>query len=103
MRGCELITTSPDRSNIYYGVKPRTDINSDMLPLLKSLQEHKDNALRIIVYCPSLNMCTDLFANYCFDFVIHQSEFYLGFEIWGRSYPFEGGNKAIHTGVPPPM
>ena len=41
MKGCEVVSTSPDRPNIYYGVKPRTEITLDMLPLLNSLKEHK--------------------------------------------------------------
>ena len=40
MKGCEVVSTSPDRPNIYYGVKPRTDITLDMSPLLNSLKEY---------------------------------------------------------------
>ena len=67
MKGCEFVSTSPDRPNIYYGVKPRTEIILDMLPLLNSLKEHKNSAPRVIVYYPSLNICADLYATFHFE------------------------------------
>lgn len=67
MKGCEVVSTSPDRPNIYYGVKPRTDITSDMSSLLSSLKEHKNKTPRVLVYCPSLNICSDLYAFFHFE------------------------------------
>ena len=55
MKGCEVISTSPDRPNIFYSVQPRTDIELDLLLLIDSLKQNKNNASRVIVYCPSLN------------------------------------------------
>ena len=45
----------------------RTDIISDMLPLLNPLKEHRNSAPRVIVYCPSLNICADLYATFHFE------------------------------------
>ena len=56
MKGCEVVSTSHNRPNIYYGVKPRTEITLDMLPLLNYLKEHRNTAPRVIVYCLSLNI-----------------------------------------------
>ena len=67
MRGCELVYTSPDRSNMFYEVLPRTDLEIDLQPLLLSLKEQKDQAPRVIVYCHSLNICADLYAHFHFE------------------------------------
>ena len=64
MKGCKIVSTSPDRPN---GVIPHMDITLDMLPLLNSLKEHIKNAPRVIVYCPSLNICADLYATFHFE------------------------------------
>ena len=56
MVDCVFISTSPDRPNIFYEVHPRTDLDSDMKHLLKSLQDLKNSAPRVIVYCRTLDM-----------------------------------------------
>ena len=38
-----------------------------MLPLLNSLKEHNYRAPCVIVYCPSLNVCADLYAAFHFE------------------------------------
>ena len=67
MTGCDFISTSPDRPNIFYEVIPRTDIDSDMKHLLESLQEHKNLSPRVIVYCRTLDMCANLYAHFHFE------------------------------------
>ena len=67
MGGCEFVSTSPDRSNIFYEVLPRADVETDLQPVLKSLQEYKNQAPRVIVYCHSLNICSDLYAHFHFE------------------------------------
>ena len=51
MVGCEFISVSPDRPNIFYEVRVRTDIETDMQMLLDSLKKYKASAPRAIVYC----------------------------------------------------
>ena len=36
MDGCHFVFTSPDRPNIYYEVHPRSDIETDMEPFVRS-------------------------------------------------------------------
>ena len=67
MVGCECVSTSPDRCNIFYEVRVRTDIETDMEPLLHSLKEYKNGAPRTIVYCRSLNTCAELYAHFHYE------------------------------------
>ena len=66
MQGCKLVYTSPNRSNIYYEVRPRTDIETDFAPLVSDLQCNYNKAERVIVYCRSYNMCADLYEHFLF-------------------------------------
>lgn len=64
MYDSEFVFTSPDRPNIFYEVRPRTDIDYDMKPFVCSLKKHLVEAPRVIVYCQSLNLCADLFGHF---------------------------------------
>lgn len=64
MYDCDFVFTSPDRPNIFYEVRPRTEIELDMKPFVCSLKNHLVRAPRIIVYCQSLNLCADLYAHF---------------------------------------
>jgi RecQ family ATP-dependent DNA helicase len=66
MKGCELVCVSPDRPNICYEVKPRTDIETDFKPLVNTLLAQRNEAERIIVYCRSLNSVADLYAHFLY-------------------------------------
>ena len=69
MINCMKIIRSPDRPNIFYEVKVRTDINSDFSILLSTLRE-KHNVIetpRVIVYCRSLNTCSNLYAHFHYE------------------------------------
>lgn len=66
MQGCKLVYTSPNRPNIYYEVRPRTDIETDFAPLVSDLQCNFNKAKRVIVYCRSYNMCADLYEHFLF-------------------------------------
>jgi len=66
MRGCELVFVSPDRPNIYYEVRPRTDIETDLQPLVDSLLSKRNKSERVIVYCRSLNTVADLYAHFLY-------------------------------------
>ena len=67
MYDCESMMTSPDRSNIYYEVHPRTEIGGDLHFLLNHLKQLRNQAPRAIVYCRSLNTCADLYAYFHFE------------------------------------
>ena len=67
MVDCDFISTSPDRPNIFYEIHPRTDLDSDMKHLLKSLQDLKNSAPRVIVYCRTLDMCANLYAHFHYE------------------------------------
>lgn len=66
MDGCVTISVSPDRPNIFYEVRQRTDIISDMAYLVQALGEQQINTPRMIVYCQSLDTCSDLFAHFLY-------------------------------------
>ena len=67
MYDCKSVVTSPDRSNIYYEVHPRTDIGGDLHFLLDYLKRLRNQAPRAIVYCRSLNTSADLYAYFHFE------------------------------------
>ena len=67
MVDCEFISTSPDRPNIYYEVRPRTEIDTDMKTIICSLKEHKNKAPRVVVYCRTLDICADLYAHFQYE------------------------------------
>ena len=67
MTSCVEVTASPDRPNIYYEVKLRTDIDTDFLPLVTTLKEKSVRAPRVLVYCQSLDTCADLYAHFHYE------------------------------------
>ena len=67
MSGCVKVSMSPDRQNIFYSVKFRTEIEKDFSDLLSSLRMNQLKTSRVIIYCQSLNMCSDLFAHFLFE------------------------------------
>lgn len=64
MEECVYVSVSPDRPNIYYEVRRRTDIESDFADLVSVLREKGTSSPRVIVYCQSLSRCSDLFAHF---------------------------------------
>ena len=67
MEGCEFVSTSVDRPNIYYEVKCRTDIRSDMEPFVHLLKKLQIDSPRVVIYCQSLNVCSDLYSHFLFE------------------------------------
>ena len=61
-----LISVSPDRPNIFYEVRTRTDVESDFSDLMCTLQHEMINTPRVLIYCQSLNVCSDLFAHFLY-------------------------------------
>ena len=62
MQGCESVSVSPNRPNIFYAVSPRTEIETDLTSLVEDIKVNSVKANRTIVYCRSLNMCSDLYG-----------------------------------------
>ena len=67
MRGCIEVSASPDRPNIFYQVRRRTRLEDDLEQVLTSLRTENITAPRVLVYCRSLDMCSDLFAHYQYE------------------------------------
>ena len=62
MSGCVEVTASLDRPNVYYE-EPRTDIDADFWPLVRTLREKAVHAPRVLIYCQSLDMCAELYTH----------------------------------------
>lgn len=62
----QLVYMSPDRANIYYEVKKRTTIEKDLESVLRDLRENSCNANRVLIYCQSLNMCSNLYSHFLY-------------------------------------
>ena len=67
MNGCTFIHTSPDRPNICYIVKLRSDISTDLMYVLDDLKTASIKAMRVIIYCKSLNLCANLYAHFLYE------------------------------------
>ena len=67
MEGCEIISKSPDRPNIFYKVLRSTDMERDLKPYLESLKKLREKSPRIIIYCRSLNLCSELYAYFLYE------------------------------------
>ena len=67
MSDCETVTTSPDCPNIYYEIHVRTDMETDLNGVVVSLKQLKNMAPRVIVYCRTLDVCADLYAQFHFE------------------------------------
>ena len=64
MSDCTEVTASPDQPDIYYEVKPRTDIDTASRYTLREKTVH---APRVLVYCQSLDTCADLYAHFHYE------------------------------------
>lgn len=56
------IGLSPNRSNIFYEVKDRTEIQEDLFSFVSELKLKRNETPRAIIYCRSFKMCSDLYA-----------------------------------------
>ena len=64
MSGCQMISISPNRFNIFYGVQRRSTIDDDLEDIVDDIKKNSIYATRVIVYCRSLNMCARLYAHF---------------------------------------
>ena len=67
MSDSKLVHVSPNRSNIYFEVRPSTNIAADMAPIVRDLQANKHKARRVLIYCRSLNTRADLYAHFYYE------------------------------------
>ena len=67
MRGYVEVSASPDRPNIFYKVKTRSDFETDLDHVLSSLKSKSISAPRVLVYCKSIDMCADLYAHFHYE------------------------------------
>lgn len=67
MVNCAFVSTSPDRTNIFYEVYPRLDFEEDLKYVLHSLKCDKSRAPRVVIYCRSLDMCASLYAHFHYE------------------------------------
>ena len=67
MSDCMFVSASPNRPNIFYEVHTRSDIATDMEPVVTSLKELKNLVPRVFVYCRTLDTCADLYAHFHYE------------------------------------
>ena len=85
MPDCHLVYLSPDRPNICYEVKERTSIEEDFACVLQDISKNSTKAKRVLVYCQSLNMCSDLYAHFLYAHFLY--------ELGDKSYHPHGAEK----------
>lgn len=61
------VSHSPYRSNIFYDVKAHSDLENGLSGLLSTRKEKLNTTSCIIVYCLSLNTCSDLYAYFHYE------------------------------------
>ena len=72
----EVVTVklSPNRSNIMYVERRRTDLETDFSESLSTLKEKQKDTLRVIVYCRTLMVCDDMFSRFSYE--MGKSQYY---------------------------
>ncbi len=63
----QLVHVSPERPNTCYQVQKRTTIENDLETILTDLKFNSIKATRVLIYCQSLNMCSDLYAHFRYE------------------------------------
>jgi len=61
MRQPHVIYVSPNRSNIYYSVKPYESLQTSCAALLEKLKVERSALPRVIIYCRKYKDCSDLY------------------------------------------
>ena len=71
----EVVTVklSPNRSNIMFVERRRTDLETDFFSL-STLKEKQKDTLRVVVYCITLMICADLFSRFSYE--MGKSQYY---------------------------
>ena len=73
----EVVTVklSPNRSNIMYVERRRTDLETNFSESLSTLKEKQTDTLRVVVYCRTLMICADLFSRFSYE--MGKSQYYI--------------------------
>ena len=67
MNGCKMVSESPNKPNIFYAVQRRSEnLEDDMSFIVADLSANSVKARRVIVYCRSLDMCSNLYAHFLY-------------------------------------
>lgn len=66
MQGCAYVFASPDRSNIFYEVKPATTLEVDLKDTVEAVCKYQIHSPRVLIYCQSRNMCADIFSHFLY-------------------------------------
>lgn len=65
--GCQMVSASPNKPNIFYSVEQQSDNPEvDLAFLLDDLAQNTLRAKQVIVYCCSLRQCSSLFAHFLY-------------------------------------
>ena len=72
----EVVTVklSPNRSNIMYVERRRTDLETDFSESMSTLKEKQKDTLGVVVYCRTLMVCDDMFSRFSYE--IGKSQYY---------------------------
>ena len=68
------VVTPPNRSNIMYVKRRRTDLETDFSESLSTLKERQKDTLRVVVYCRTLMIYADLFSRFSYE--MGKSQYY---------------------------
>ena len=89
MSGCKLVSVSPNKPNIIYGVQKRSEnLEDDLSFIVDDLAANSIKANRVIIYCRSLDMCSNLYAHFLY-------------MLGDKSYHPPGAEQIKHQGAKP--
>lgn len=63
MKGCFVLSQNPNKTNIYYEVVKKTDMDTVIRPIVEHVSIRKKEADRHIIFCRTLGDCSDFFEN----------------------------------------
>ena len=71
-----LVHLSPERSNIWFGVKNQTTIEKDLGNIIWDLRVNSVKANRVLMYCQSLNICVLIFTHILYVYKLEYYSYY---------------------------
>lgn len=100
---CEVVSTLPNKRNIYYEVCPHTTVEVDLQHVLKSLMLQKNLAHRMTVYCNSLDTYTKTsMRTFMMNLVMHPTTLWVlrgqgQLPVWDASCQHSPPQQGCHT------
>ena len=61
MKGCFVLAQNPNKTNIYYEVAEKTDIDSVVKPIVAHVIQKREDTDRRIIFCHLYKDCSDFF------------------------------------------